>query len=670
MDMFQIALEVLVGLLAASFLATVAGRYVRVFVYPFCVLACFLLLLIDINFLINSETLGLMTLPFGLPGVGVHLRLDILSAAFGIVVNLGGVLASFYAIGYGHHEKNPLRILPFYPAFLAGMNFVLLADDAFSFLVAWEFMSLTSWALVVAHHREQANRHAAYIYLIMANLGSIALLFTFGVLAGEGGGYAFDTMRSASHTPLVVGLAIMMTLIGAGSKAGLIPLHVWLPLAHPAAPSHVSALMSGVMTKVAIYGIIRIVFDLCGPIAWWWSVPFLILGGITAAQGILYALMQRDIKKILAYSTVENIGFIIVGLGLALAFHESNMPVAAAVAMTAALLHVFNHSLFKSLLFMGAGAVDHSTGTRDIEKCGGLIHRMPTTAAVFLMGCAATSALPPLNGFVSEWMLFQAILISPQLPQPLLHFLVPAVGVLLIMAAALAAACFVKLYGIVFLGRPRSDAVAEAHETDGFSRAAMGFLAGLCLATGLVAVPIVELLAPLTKKLVNGTLPNQQSGLALFSLTPFDMARASYNAPILLVLMFISGVLTVWVIHTFASRRKRSGAVWDCGYPDNSSITQYTGSSFAQPLRRIFGPFLFRAREEVTMPMPGDSEAATFKVHLVDLVWEYGYAPVAKAVWAIADRVNVVQFFSIRRYLVLAFSALIILLIVVALWHP
>src|SRR5437763_6550552 len=262
-----------------------------------------------------------------------------------------------------------------------------------------------------------------------------------------------------------------------GSKAGVVPLHVWLPLAHPAAPSHVSALMSGVMTKVAVDGFVRITFDLLGPPAWWWSLVVLALGGVTAVMGVLYALMQHDLKRLLAYHTVENIGIIFIGLGLALAFKAHGMAFAAALALMAGLLHVFNHSVFKSLLFFGAGAVLAATVARDMEDVGGLIHRMPQTAFVVLIGCAAISALPPLNGFVSEWLTFQAILLSPQLPSWGLKLLVPAIGALLALSAALAAACFVKAYGVTFLGRPRTRAAEAASETDWCSRTAMLVLA-------------------------------------------------------------------------------------------------------------------------------------------------------------------------------------------------
>jgi hydrogenase-4 component B len=326
----------------------------------------------SISWLVRGEPeASAIILPVGLPWLGAHFRLDKLASFFLAVINFGGAIASLYGFGYGRHDAAPHRVLPFYPAYLAGMNLVLLADDAFSFLVGWEFMSLTSWALVLSHHRDPEN-------------------------------------------------------VRAGSKAGLLPLHAWLPLAHPAAPSHVSALMSGVMTKVAVYGFVRVVFDLVGALQWWWSVPLLTLGATSAVIGLLSALLQGDLKRLLVYSTIENIGIVFVGLGLALAFKANEMPAAAALAMTGALFHVLNHSIFKSLLFFGSGAVLTATGERDIEKLGGLIHGMPLTAFTFLVGCVAISALPPLNGFVSEWLVFQAVLLSPELPQWGLKLLVPA----------------------------------------------------------------------------------------------------------------------------------------------------------------------------------------------------------------------------------------------------
>src|SRR5665213_3069409 len=289
-------------------------------VYGACLVVTLSLCTVALLCLFGGLKVAAVTLPLGLPWLGAHFRIDALAAFFLVVVNLGGASASLFAIGYGRHEDSPQRVLPFYPAYLAAMNLVVMTDDAFSFLVSWEFMSLTSWALVIAHHRTAENVRAGYIYLLMSIFGTLALLLAFGLLSGPDGNYAFDALRASHPAAGLAALVLLLTIVGAGSKAGVVPLHAWLPLAHPAAPSHVSALMSGVMTKVAVYGLVRIVFDLLGPPDWWWSMVVLAIGGITAVMGVLYALMQHDLKRLLAYHTVENIGIIYIGLGLALGF--------------------------------------------------------------------------------------------------------------------------------------------------------------------------------------------------------------------------------------------------------------------------------------------------------------------------------------------------------------
>ncbi|HEX2352431.1 MAG TPA: hydrogenase 4 subunit B [Xanthobacteraceae bacterium] len=660
---------------AATLIATAALALVladaarsRHIVYGICLIASLALLLIALLSLVGIyDSPSVATLPLGIPWLGAHFRLDALSAFFLAVVNLGAAAASLFALGYGRHEHDPRRVLPFYPAFLAGMSIVVLADDAFTFLVAWEFMSLSSWALVMAHHRVVENVRAGYVYLIMASFGTLALLLTFGLLAGPDGGYAFSDIRGGHPSATLAASILILALIGAGSKAGLVPLHVWLPLAHPAAPSHVSALMSGVMTKVAVYGFVRIVFDLLGTPAWWWSMVVLALGGVTAAMGVLYALMQHDLKRLLAYHTVENIGIIFIGLGLALAFKAHGMAWAAALALTAALLHVFNHSVFKSLLFFGAGAVLTATGERDMEHLGGLIHRMPQTAFVFLVGCAAISALPPLNGFVSEWLTFQAILLSPQLPSWGLKLLVPAVGALLALSAALAAACFVKAFGVTFLGRARTPAAERACETDRLSLAAMFFFAALCLVAGILPGVFIDALAPVVQGLVGDRMPVQGS-VDWLSIVPIAESRSSYNGLLVFIFMVLSGVFAAWAIHRLASDKLRRAPPWDCGYPDANPATQYTASSFAQPIRRVFGSVAFRAREHVEMPAPGDGRPARFTVDLHDLVWDALYAPIAGGIGFAADRLNHLQFLTIRQFLSLVFAALVLLLLVLAIW--
>jgi hydrogenase-4 component B len=607
-----------------------------------------------------------LSLPVGLPWLGAHFRLDALSAFFLAVISLGGAAASLFALGYGRHERSQGRVLPFYPAYLAGMNLVVLADDGFSFLVAWEFMSLTSWALVVSHHLDRENIRAGYVYLLMASFGTLALLLAFGVLAGASGNYDFDSIRALQSSNTAAALVLVLALVGTGSKAGLIPLHAWLPLAHPAAPSHVSALMSGVMTKVAVYGFVRIVFDLLGPAQWWWSLVVLAIAGPTATMGVLYALMQSDLKRVLAYSTIENIGIIFIGLGLALAFKAEGLDWVAALAFTAALFHVLNHSLFKSLLFFGAGAVLNATGERDMEKLGGLIHRMPQTAAAMLVGCAAISALPPFNGFVSEWLTFQAILLSPQLPSWGLKLMIPAVGGLLALAAALAAACFVKVFGVCFLGRARTEIAMAAEETDRFSLAAMVILAVLCLFAGVLPGLLIDVLSPVAKSMVGNSMPHQ-TGLAWLTIVPIAESRSSYNGLLVFIFVTLTGSLAAFTIHRLASDRLRRAPAWDCGFPDPNPAIQYSASSFSQPIRRVFGTVVFAAREIGEMPPPGAMTSARLTVVVRDLIWDSLYAPIALAIAYITERINILQFLTIRRYLSLVFVALVLLLMVLAL---
>jgi formate hydrogenlyase subunit 3/multisubunit Na+/H+ antiporter MnhD subunit len=609
-----------------------------------------------------------LTLPVGLPWIGAHFRLDPLAAFFLLVIGLGGALTSMYALGYGRHEHEPERVLPFYPAFLAGLNLVVIADDAFSFLFAWELMSLASWALVMSHHREGDNAKAGYVYIVMASFSGLALLLCFGVLAGPTGSYTFAAMRAAHPSPSIAAAALVLALLGAGSKAGVVPLHAWLPLAHPAAPSHVSALMSGVMTKVAVYGFIRIVFDLLGAPTWWSGMLVLAIGGITAVLGVLYALMEHDLKRLLAYHTVENIGIIFVGLGLALAFGANQLPVAAALGLTAALFHVLNHSVFKSLLFFGTGAVQTATGERDMDRLGGLIHRMPKTAFAFLVGCVAISALPPLNGFVSEWLTFQAILLHPDLPQWGLKLAIPADGALLALSAALAAACFVKAFGVTFLSRPRTRAAADAREVDPFSIYAMFVFAALCLLAGIFPGVVIDLLAPVTRALTGANMPSQL-GVAWLSIVPVESARSSYNGLLVFVFITLSASLAVLAVHRLASRAVRRAPAWDCGFPDPRPETQYTAGSFAQPIRRVYGAVVFRTHETVSMPPPGAIAPARIEKHISDVIWDLCYAPVAGAVWRLSEVLNVLQFLTIRRYLGFVFAALVILLLAVALWQ-
>ncbi|MDE3240106.1 MAG: hydrogenase 4 subunit B [Paracoccaceae bacterium] len=610
---------------------------------------------------------GQMVLPIGLPWLGAHLRLDALSAFFLVIIGTGGAAISLFAVGYGRHEEEPGRVLPFYPAFLGAMTLVVLADDAFTFLVAWEVMSLLSWALVMAHHRRDEVRSAGYLYLLMAALGTMALIVAFGLLAGADGSFAFSEIRAASRPVGVTALAAGLVLIGAGSKAGIAPLHLWLPEAHPAAPSHVSALMSGVMTKVAVYAVLRVVFDLLGPLPWWASPALILLGAGTAVLGIFNAAMADDMKKILAYSTIENIGVIFAALGLAQAFLAEGMRAAAALALSAALFHAFNHMAFKSLLFMGAGAVLTATGRRDLDGLGGLIRRMPVTAFLTLVAVTAISALPPLNGFASEWMVFQSLLASPRLPHLGLEMVIPAAGGLLALAAALAAAAFVRFYGVAFLGRARSDAAARALEVDRAMLAGMGVLAALCVLVGLVPALVLDRLSPVVTALTGTHLP-VQGDQPWLTLVPVAAARSTYNPLLVFAFIAVTASLAAWGAVRMGSRVVRRGPAWDCGYPEPSVTTQYGAGSLAQPLRRVLGPVLLQSREEVEMPAPGDMAPARHRVVQGDPIRDTLYLPVVRAVLWAATLIDRLQFLTIRRYLAMVMATLVSLLLVLSLW--
>jgi hydrogenase-4 component B len=648
----------------AALLGIVGGRRALVPVYALSALAAGGTALTAAQFLAAGAAPESAVLPLGLPWIGAHFRADALGGFFLLVVGLAGTLISIFALEYGRHDSEPGRVLPFYPVFLAGMSLVLIADDAFSFLVSWELMSLASWLLVLATHREAETRSAAFLYLVMASIGVGALLLAFGLKAGEGGDYAFATMRITELAPWKSGVFFVLAMIGAGSKAGMVPLHVWLPPAHAAAPSHVSALMSGVMTKVALYGFIRLIFDLAGPLPWWCGVIVLLAGGTTALLGVLYAVMQHDLKRLLAYHTVENIGIILIGLGLALAFRGDGLGALAVLALAAALLHVFNHAMFKSLLFLGSGALLVATHERDMEHLGGLIHRMPVTAFVFLIGSVAISALPPFNGFVSEWLTFQAILNGSLLPHWLLKFAVPVVGAMLALSAALAAVCFVKAFGTVFLGRPRRRAAEMAKEVGPLMLAPMAGFAAVCTLVGILPQSVLGLLRYVTDLLLPAS-----PALALSDwlwLAPLGPDHSSYSGGVILLAVTFLASLLVLAIHRLASDRLRRAPAWDCGFPDPRPETQYTASSFAQPIRRIFGSVVFTARERIDMPPPAATRAAHIEIRLRDPVWSGIYAPTARGVNFLADRLNVLQFQTIRRYLSLMFAALVLLLLIVA----
>ncbi len=599
-------------------------------------------------------------LPLGLPWLHWKLRLDSLSGFFFCVIGVVSVAVGVYALGYLRGFENGHDSLPtlggFTGLFLAGMLLVVLADDAFLFMVAWELMSLSSYLLVAFHHDHAANRRAAFLYLLMAHIGGLAILLGFGVLAAFGHGFDFDAMRGAELSFGWASIAFVLVFSGFGMKAGLLPLHVWLPEAHPVAPSHISALMSGVMLKVAVYGFIRVVFDLIGDFHWQWGVAVLIIGSVSALMGVLYALMQHDLKRLLAYHSVENIGIIFIGLGLALLFLAEGHRVIGTVAFVAALYHTINHALFKGLLFLGAGAILHSANERDLEKMGGLLRRMPWTGLFFLIGCISISALPPFNGFVSEWLTFQSALQAWQLSSGVLRSIVPIAAAMLALTGALAAACFVKVYGVAFLGQARSRAVRRARPVPLSMRSGQGILALLCLLLGVLPTVFIDMLNAVPRQLLGQGL-QQATANGWLWLTPVSSQTASYGAPLVATTLFIVLVFGLWLFRRRIRRVRRCDA-WDCGFVPPDFNMQYTASSFAQPIRRTFG-LLFHVDEGVDKQEDG---SLRHRLHVGDRIWGILYTPVARSVERAARQVVRMQSGNIRNYLSWILGTLLVLL--------
>ena len=624
---------------------------------------------------LGADTPLLSRLPLGLPWLAWHVRLDALSGFFLMLLGLVLVPVSLYGPGYTQEyvagKSHPAVLHLFTGIFVAGMQLVVLADDAFFFMVAWEVMSVSSYFLVAFEHQHASNRRAAFLYLMMAQVGALAVLLSFGVLAGLGGDFTFDAMRAAPQTLAWGSVAFGLALAGFGMKAGLVPLHVWLPEAHPAAPSHVSALMSGVMLKIAVYGFVRFTFDLLSAPHWGWGLTALLIGAVSALVGVLFAMVDTDLKRVLAYSSVENVGIVFVGLGFSLLFASSGAPVLAALGLVAALYHAINHALFKSLLFLGAGSILHTTHQRNLEHMGGLIRQMPATALFFLIGSLSISALPPFNGFVSEWLTFQTFLQINQLESGTLRALLPVAAAMLALTGALAAACFVKVFGLAFLGVARTRHVRHAHESDRGMRAGQALLALLCLLFGVLPVFVVDTLQPIARLLLGSGLPRATSNGWLW-LTPITPEVASYSAPLVLVGIALGGVIISLARHR--QRRSHPARIaerWDCGFGALSPRMQYTSTAFAMPLRRLFNP-LWHVHESVENIEGGSTReadrAVTLRHSLVisDRVFDLLYQPIATWIHWSSRQVARLQTGRIRTYLAQSFVMLLILLWVVS----
>ena len=597
----------------------------------------------------------------GLPDLPMHLRRDALSSFFLFLLGAASAGISVFAAGYfrrGHGTSAGLLCLQ-YHLFLASMGFLLLADDAYAFMVAWETMALSSYFLVTTQHSLAEIRRAGFLYLLIAHVGAIAILLAFGVMQGGSWQFTFDAMRRAHLTPVWAAAAFLLALFGFGAKAGLVPLHVWLPEAHPAAPSPVSALMSGVMLKTAVYGVLRVTFDLLGAPQWWWGVVALTVGLFSALYGVVFAAAQTDMKRLLAWSSIENIGVIFTGLGLAIVFHGAGMSGLAALALIAVLYHALNHSFMKSLLFCGTGAVLHSTGERNLGRLGGLIHRMPWVAWLTLVGALALAGLPPLNGFVSEWLLLQAFLFAHQVPQTFVNMLLPLGAAVVALAAALSGYVMVKFFGVIFLGQPREATLLRAHDASVLERIGLAWLALGCITLGLIPTQIVGALRTVVRQFAHVDLPNPTAPWWL--LEPLPGRLASYSGLVFLLAVTAVVLLTILGVRFFYHQRVRRAAPWDCGFARLDPRMQDTAEGFGQPIRHIFEPFFAMTRE---LPSPFD-RAPRYRVFIADRIWQRLYEPLGSLVQRVADTFSVLQQGRIATYLLYSFVTLVVLLAVV-----
>ncbi len=600
-------------------------------------------------------------LPLGLPDLPIHLRRDVLSNVFLFLLGAGSAGISIFSAGYfraGEGTAPGLLCLQ-YHLFLASMAFVLLADDAYGFMVSWEAMALSSYFLVTTQHRIPEIRRAGFLYLLIAHLGAIGILLSFGVMQGGSWQFTFDAMRAATLTPTWATVAFSLALFGFGAKAGLVPLHVWLPEAHPAAPSPVSALLSGVMLKTALYGVLRVTFDLLGDPIWWWGLIPLVLGLFTAIFGVVFAAAQTDMKRLLAFSSIENIGILFTGVGLAIVFLGVGMAAIAALSLIAVLYHAINHAFMKSLLFLGTGSVLHATGERNLGRLGGLIHRMPWVAWLTLVGALAIAGLPPLNGFVSEWLLLQAFLSAHEVPRAFVNMLLPLGAAVIALAAALAAYVMVKFYGVVFLGQPREAALANAHDAGWLERAGLLWLAAGCVALGLMPTQVIALLALVPEHL--GIVDAFPTTSSWWRLVPVSGRQAAY-APLVFLLAIVATIaITVALVSVFYHRRVRRSAPWDCGFARLDARMQDTAEGFGQPIRHIFLQFFDMQRE---LPTPFD-RAPKYRVVIGDHFWSAIYLRLARWVQRIAEAVAWLQQGRIATYLLYSFVTLLVLLALV-----
>jgi hydrogenase-4 component B len=605
---------------------------------------------------------GTLRLTWLVPLGGLELTLDPLGGLFLALIGLAAVPASVYALGYPDGGSGRFA----YFVFVLSMCVVPLAANTMTFLVAWELMSLASYFLVLHDPKSRESIRAGWVYAVMTHAGLACLLAGMLLLGADVGSPRFADWRAAASAlaPTTRDTAFVLLALGFAGKAGVIPLHVWLPLAHPAAPSHVSALMSGVMIKLGVYGLLRVSLDWLGTGPPWWGAALLIAGAASSVIGVLYALVEHDLKRLLAFHSIENIGIILLGIGSAALYRVAGLEALALLGLIAALYHTVNHAAFKALLFLGAGAVVHATGTRNMEAMGGLIKRMPWTAACFLIGSAAIAALPPLNGFVSEWLTFLALFQNMRL-DAVGQNLVFTLGIAsLALTGGLAMACFVKAFGITFLALPRSDASAGAHEASSPMRLAMLALAAACVALGLGPTLVVPVFGAVAAAVLH-TAPPTTGGDWLTLRVSGEFASLSTAA--IAVALTASLLVPLAALRLVgASRGTRGYETWGCGRIVQTARMEYTATAFANPFKRVFD-FFYRPTKRLDIEFHPESrffvERIEYENPTRSIFDDWLYRPALDLLHAGARAVGALQSGSANQYLAYILAALLLMLV-------
>lgn len=595
------------------------------------------------------------------------LYIDNLSAFFILLIFLSYLCVNIYSLGYMRHYESKRQFKLFalcVNLFVLSMFLVVTAGQLFFFLIVWEIMALASYFLVIFEPEKQGVQKAGRFYLIMTHIGTAFIVAAFALMYKYGKTADIAGFISYSIPVWIRGLAFVFLLIGFGTKGGLIPLHIWLPYAHPAAPSNISALMSGVMLKMAVYGVVRFMFGMLGGDIPSWGVLVLMAGMVSAILGVMYAVTENDLKKLLAYSSIENLGIIFMAAGLAMIAKSFHAPLLAALCLAGALFHTLNHSLFKGLLFMGAGAIYNATGTKNIEELGGLIKKMPYTAVLFLIGSLAISAIPPLNGFTGEWIIYQSIFTTILGTESLFKVLLILSGALLAMAGALAAYCFVKIFAITFLANPRTEKAANSVEAPGTVLSGMGVLALLCLILGVFPAIGLQITDAVNKDLLGLRISNTTHGN--FTITP-QMA-SSGSSPFIMLMILVGLSLALWALTRLLSRgtKVRQYGTWDCGYKHLTPRMQYTATGFSKPVRIVFR-WLYLPKRELILQKNGvkySVRGAKYLVSTRSIFEEFLYQPVVKNTARLFRRLRfLIQTGSIHQYLVYIFVMVILMLL-------